>query len=117
MTIICVQNLSTEKKNQYMAGNYNSPMIAFEKGIFELEELSIPAIKKVCEQYANAPELENDPLAFISESHGMKVSIAEDLIRLKLKEIMPAVYYSLYPMSQREIDAEYFNISDIIFIA
>lgn len=117
-TIINIQNISEGKKQEYLSRVHPfGVMLAFEAGIFGLEDFSLQAIKKVCEQYSALPEREDDPLSFLIETEEMKKSVCEDMIKLKLKSVLPEVYFSLYPMSQRDMDAKYSEMSDIVFIA
>lgn len=117
-TIIKIQEISEEKKAEYLKAPYQAGItLAFFQGLIPLEALDLQSIRKAAEAFADFPVAEDDPLSFLHESREMTISSGEEMIKIRLKELMPAVYYSLYPMSRADLDREYSKYDDNLIIA
>lgn len=87
--------------------------IQLDKGIFELSDFTAEAIDALCNQYADAPAPANDPLSFLSESRETTVGSCRSKIREMLRKVAPEVGYSIFPISQTELDSRYIELSGI----
>lgn len=82
--------------------------VQLDKGIFELENFTLEAVEALCNQYADAPEVDN-PLSFLTQSREMTVAVCRNNIREMLRRLDPAVGYSLFPISDVEMGGKFID--------
>ena len=90
--------------------------IQIDEGIFDLGEFTTEAVDALCNQYADAPAPANNPLYFLSESRETTVGYCRVRVREMLRKMVPEVGYSLFPLSQAELDSRFISSSGIIEI-